>query len=102
MIATTGTIIYAPRRFIKPRRAGHYGSACRSIEGQPLVMTRFISHSWFPYAGVVELADTPDLGSGAARFGGSSPPSRILFNLRLFNSRLGNPSLGKPVYFARF
>jgi hypothetical protein len=28
-------------------------------------------------AGVVELADTPDLGSGAARFGGSSPPSRI-------------------------
>jgi hypothetical protein len=27
-------------------------------------------------AGVVELADTPDLGSGAARFGGSSPPSR--------------------------
>ncbi len=29
------------------------------------------------YAGVVELADTPDLGSGAARFGGSSPPSRI-------------------------
>ena len=32
-----------------------------------------------PLAGVVELADTPDLGSGAARFGGSSPPSRILF-----------------------
>ena len=30
-----------------------------------------------PCAGVVELADTPDLGSGAARFGGSSPPSRI-------------------------
>ena len=28
------------------------------------------------HAGVVELADTPDLGSGAARFGGSSPPSR--------------------------
>ena len=33
------------------------------------------------YAGVVELADTPDLGSGAARFGGSSPPSRILSQL---------------------
>ena len=32
----------------------------------------------YPHAGVVELADTPDLGSGAARFGGSSPPSRIL------------------------
>ncbi len=31
-----------------------------------------------PYAGVVELADTPDLGSGAVRFGGSSPPSRTL------------------------
>ena len=27
---------------------------------------------------MVELADTPDLGSGAVRFGGSSPPSRIL------------------------
>ena len=26
---------------------------------------------------MVELADTPDLGSGAVRFGGSSPPSRI-------------------------
>ncbi len=26
---------------------------------------------------MVELADTPDLGSGAARLGGSSPPSRI-------------------------
>ena len=25
----------------------------------------------------MELADTPDLGSGAVRFGGSSPPSRI-------------------------
>lgn len=28
------------------------------------------------WAGVVELADTPDLGSGASRLGGSSPPSR--------------------------
>ena len=28
-------------------------------------------------AGVAELADAPDLGSGAARHGGSSPPSRI-------------------------
>ena len=28
------------------------------------------------YAGVVKLADTPDLGSGAARRGGSSPSTR--------------------------
>ncbi len=30
-------------------------------------------------AGVVELADTPDLGSGAARRGGSSPLARTIF-----------------------
>lgn len=38
------------------------------------------------YAGVVELADTPDLGSGAVRFGGSSPPSRIVIpeGIRVF------------------
>lgn len=29
-----------------------------------------------PKAGVVKLADTPDLGSGAARLGGSSPSTR--------------------------
>src|SRR5690606_7528137 len=29
-----------------------------------------------PFAGVVELVDTPDLGSGAARRGGSSPFTR--------------------------
>ena len=29
-----------------------------------------------PPAGVVELVDTPDLGSGAARRGGSSPFAR--------------------------
>src|ERR1700750_2750035 len=29
-------------------------------------------------AGVVELADTPALGAGAARFGGSSPSARIV------------------------
>jgi hypothetical protein len=28
------------------------------------------------YAGVAELADAPDLGSGAARRGGSSPSTR--------------------------
>ena len=30
----------------------------------------------FYYAGVAELADAPDLGSGAARRGGSSPFTR--------------------------
>ncbi|SUZ71014.1 uncharacterized protein METZ01_LOCUS23868, partial [marine metagenome] len=28
---------------------------------------------------VVELVDTPDLGSGAERCGGSSPPSRTKY-----------------------
>ena len=31
-------------------------------------------------AGMVELADTPDLGSGAARRGGSSPSTRTIVN----------------------
>lgn len=30
-------------------------------------------------AGVVKLADTPDLGSGAVRCAGSSPVTRIFF-----------------------
>lgn len=30
------------------------------------------------YAGVVELADTPDLGSGGASRGGSSPSTRTI------------------------
>ena len=30
------------------------------------------------FAGVVKLVDTPDLGSGAARLGGSSPSTRTL------------------------
>ena len=37
-------------------------------------------HTWYYYfswdAGVAELADAPDLGSGALRRGGSSPFSR--------------------------
>ena len=32
------------------------------------------------YAGVAELADAPDLGSGAARRGGSSPFTRTKLN----------------------
>ena len=31
-----------------------------------------------PLAGVVELVDTPDLGSGAARCGSSSLPARTV------------------------
>ncbi len=38
------------------------------------------------YAGVAELADAPDLGSGAARRGGSSPFTRT-FNELLFKCR---------------
>ena len=33
------------------------------------------------YADVVELVDTPDLGSGAARCGGSSPLVRTIYYL---------------------
>jgi hypothetical protein len=37
------------------------------------------------------MADAPDLGSGAARHGGSSPPSRIPIKSRLFRpARAGN------------
>ncbi len=35
----------------------------------------------FQYAGVAELADAPDLGSGAARRGGSTPFTRTNLNL---------------------
>lgn len=48
---------------------------------------------FYPWAGVVELADTPDLGSGAARFGGSSPPSRITVHIVLAERLYG---LGSP------
>tara|TARA_B100000586_G_C19896749_1_gene337325 strand:- start:472 stop:576 length:105 start_codon:yes stop_codon:yes gene_type:complete len=32
-----------------------------------------------PFADVVELVDTPDLGSGAERRGGSSPSIRTIY-----------------------
>jgi len=35
------------------------------------------------HAGVVKLVDTPDLGSGAARCGGSSPSTRTTLQLFL-------------------
>ena len=41
-------------------------------------------------AGVVELADTPDLGSGAERLGGSTPFTRtMLKNFSLLEGPLG-------------
>ena len=33
----------------------------------------------YKYAGVAELADAPDLGSGALRRGGSSPFTRTIY-----------------------
>jgi hypothetical protein len=33
------------------------------------------------FAGVAELADAPDLGSGAARRGGSSPSTRTTIDI---------------------
>ena len=54
-------------------------------------------YSFSRYAGVAELADAPDLGSGALRRGGSSPFSRTnyiapigCFFLYIFASVLWN------------
>ena len=38
----------------------------------------------FIFAGVAELADAPDLGSGALRRGGSSPFTRTLYLKKSF------------------
>ena len=46
--------------------------ADRSLEFKNLV------YICSPLAGVVELVDTPDLGSGAARCGSSSLPARTV------------------------
>ena len=40
------------------------------------------------YAGVAELADAPDLGSGVSRRGGSSPFTRISGNGSVVEHRL--------------
>ena len=37
-------------------------------------------HFYMFYAGVAELADAPDLGSGAARRGGSTPFTRTILS----------------------
>ena len=36
-------------------------------------------------AGVAKLVDAPDLGSGAARRGGSSPSTRTIYQNKTFN-----------------
>jgi hypothetical protein len=40
----------------------------------------FVIANLFQYAGVAELADAPDLGSGAARRGGSTPFTRTNYD----------------------
>ncbi len=44
----------------------------------------FLSRNFLFYADVVKLADTPDLGSGAARRGGSSPLIRTIISIQTF------------------
>jgi hypothetical protein len=52
-------------------------------------------------ARVVELADTPDLGSGSVRIGGSSPLARTIFVLSGFSSQINvDEHSGKPKRFA--
>ena len=41
-------------------------------------------HKLFLQASVVELVDTPDLGSGAAMRGGSSPFTRTIFIEKIY------------------
>ena len=43
---------------------------------------RFIPKAWIKKAGVAELVDAPDLGSGAVRRGGSSPFTRTKLNCK--------------------
>ena len=47
------------------------------------------------YAGMAELVDAPDLGSGFERSGGSSPPSRTTINSVRIGS-LWSPTKGFP------
>lgn len=43
-----------------------------------------MAHHLNEYAGVAELADAPDLGSGAARRGGSTPFTRTIFEKKTY------------------
>ena len=47
-------------------------------------------HKLFLQASVVELVDTPDLGSGAAMRGGSSPFTRTIFIEKIYQQVLNN------------
>ena len=49
----------------------------------------------FYYAGVAELADAPDLGSGAARRGGSTPFTRIIHFISCGSSSVVEHHLAK-------
>ena len=52
-----------------------------------------------PDAGVAKLVDAPDLGSGAARRGGSSPSTRTTLNLEDFGGLNGqNPNVPERKY----
>ena len=52
-------------------------------------------------AGVVKLVDTPDLGSGAARLGGSSPSTRTFFFELLLTTRFDFRAV-KALFFTLF
>jgi hypothetical protein len=51
----------------------------------------------FNHAGVAELADAPDLGSGAARRGGSNPVFRSIVYIRR-HSQVVRPRSAKPLF----
>ena len=58
-----------------------------AVDGNFLVsMVRNQEPAFVDAARVVELADTPDLGSGSARIGGSSPLARTIIGLSGFSS----------------
>jgi hypothetical protein len=53
------------------------------------------SPPWLTFAGVAELADAPDLGSGALRRGGSSPSTRTMFVRKCGSSSVVEHHLAK-------
>ena len=54
------------------------------------------------YAGVAELADAPDLGSGVSRRGGSSPFTRISGNGSVVEHRLAKARVASSNLVFRF
>ena len=59
------------------------------------------THSFKSYAGVAELVDAPDLGSGSERSGGSSPSTRTNFKSLLESIQeaffMGDSFSGAPI-----